>query len=408
MARELTAQGIKRLPIPEPPDTLRDYPDGRVPGLCLRVFASGRRGWYVKYRQDGRQRRYKLGDFPTLGLSEARKNAEQMRVEVRHGADPVRTRRERKDALTLGGLFEEYLEYAAGVLAPTTMGERERILRGDDLRELRQLLPAEVTPRDVAEALDRIERRGAPVMLNRTQGALSTAFRWAVQRQRAGLIANPVKQLERRFPENGRDRWLDADEIGALWRDIKCRTIGAPTALQLVLVTAQRPGEVAGLRWSQIGGSTWKMPKGYRKAKQISPPHDTHLSNLARDILSATREYHRDQKTPGHRTFVFPNPKAPEGHIKAKALAHAAQRANRVLAKDGTIEGRWTPHDLRRTAATHMTKMGADRLVVEKVLGHKDYTVAGIYDRHAYWAERVNALDAWAEHLRKIVEVGDE
>jgi len=150
------------------------------------------------------------------------------------------------------------------------------------------------------------------------------------------------------------------------------------------------------------------MPKGYRKAKQISPPHDTHLSNLARDILSATREYHRDQKTPGHRTFVFPNPKAPEGHIKAKALAHAAQRANRVLAKDGTIEGRWTPHDLRRTAATHMTKMGADRLVVEKVLGHKDYTVGGIYDRYDRWDKRTAALDAWADSLREIVEADDE
>jgi len=338
-----------------------------------------------------------------MGLAKARQKAEQMRVEVRHGADPVRTRRERKDAQTLGELFEEYLEYAAGELAPTTMKERERILRGDDLRELRQLVPAEVTPRDIAGALDKIERRDARIMLNRTQGALSTAFRWAVQRQRAGLIANPVKQLERRFLENARDRWLNADEIRAVWRDIEDRTVGAPTALQLVLVTAQRPGEVAGLRWSHVQGSTWKMPEGYRKSKKVSPPHDTHLSGLALDILSAAKEYHRSQKTPGHRKFVFPNPKAPDGHIRAMALSHAAQRANRVLVKAGAIEGRWTPHDLRRTASTHMTKLGHDRLIVEKVLGHKDTTVAGIYDRHSYQRERQEALDAWGERLREIV-----
>ena len=403
MARELTAQGIRRLPIPELPDKLRDYPDGRVPGLCLRVFASGRRGWYVKYRQDGRQRRYKLGDFPTMGLAEARKNAERMRVEVRQGADPVRARREREDAQTLGELFEEYLQYAAGELAPKTMKERERILRGDDLRGLRQLLPAEVTPNDVASALDRIERRGARIMLNRTQGALSTAFRWAVRRRHAGLIANPVKQLERRFDEVGRERWLTSDEIQAVWRDIERRAIGAPTALQLVLVTAQRPGEVAGMRWSHIDGSTWTMPAGYRKSKKVSPPHDTYLSSLALGVLSAAKEYHRSQKTPGHRKFVFPNPKAPDGHIRAMALSHAAQRANRVLIKAGTIESRWTPHDLRRTASTHMTKLGHGRLIVDKVLGHTDTSVAGIYDRHSYQKERQEALDAWGDRLREIV-----
>ena len=64
---------------------------------------------------------------------------------------------------------------------------------------------------------------------------------------------------------------------------------------------------------------------------------------------------------------------------------------------------RWTPHDLRRTAATQMTRMGHARLVVDKILGHKDTSVAGIYDRHAYWAERRAALDEWGERLRDIV-----
>ena len=403
MAKELTVQGIRRLPIPELPDALRDYPDGRVPGLCLRVFASGRRGWYLKYRQNGKQRRYKLGDFPTMGLADARKNAEQMRVDVRGGADPVRARQKRKDAQTLEDLFEEYLEYAARELAPSTIRERERILRGADLRELRQLVPAEVTPADVVTALNKIERRGAPVMLNRTQGVLGRVFRWAVQRQRAGLQANPVKQLERRFAEDGRDRWLSADEIRAVWRDIEGRTVGAPTVMQLVLVTAQRPGEVARLRWAHIQGSTWTMPAGYRKSKKLSPPHVVHLSSLALDVLSAAGEHHRAQKTPGRRRFVFASTKAPVGHITVKALADAAQRVNKALIKGGTIEAPWTPHDLRRTASTHMTALGHERLTVEKVLGHKDSSVIGVYDRNPYQKERQEALDAWGARLREII-----
>lgn len=407
MTDELTAQRIKWLPIPEPPDALRDFPDGRVPGLTLRVFVSGRRGWYLKYRQHGRQRRYKLGDYPTLGLAAARKKAERMRVEVRDGSDPVRDRRDRKDATTVGGLIEQYLDqYAPKELAPKTVAERTRILRGDDLRELRQLVPVEVTPRDLAKALDRIERRGARIMLNRTQVALSALFRWAVQRQRAGLVANPVRQLERRFKEHSRDRWLDADEILAMWHDIKGRTIGASTAMQLVLITAQRPGDVAKMQWSHIQDATWAMPEGYRKAvrgQDVAPPHDVHLSSLALEILDAVRVYHHEHKTAGRRRYVFPNPDAANGHILYNALSQAGQRVNRALRKAGRSDKRWTPHDLRRTASTHMTALGHDRLIVDKVLGHKDPTVAGIYDRHAYWDERTAALDAWAERLRDLV-----
>ena len=412
MAKELTKDGIKRLPFPEPPDLQIDFPDGRVPGLSLRVFVTGRRGWYLKYRQDGRQRRYKLGDYPTLGIADARKKAERMRVDVRDGADPARDRRERLGATTFRGLVEQYLtEYAAKNLAAKTLSERERILLHRDLKPLETLIPSEVTPADIAHALDRIEGRGSHIMLNRYQTALSAVFRWAVQRQRAGLVANPVRQLERRFSETGRDRWLSDDEIRAVWRDIAGRDVGAPTAMKLILVTAQRPGEVARIRWSDIKGSTWSMPKAYRKAvkgQDIAPPHDVHLSDLALDIIESLKEHHCRAKTVGRRKYVFPNPQAPDGHIKPKGISHAAQRSNRVLLKADSVEGRWTPHDLRRTAATHMTQMGADRLVVDKILGHKDTSVAGIYDRHAYWAERVNALDAWAEHLRKIVEVGDE
>ena len=401
----LTAQGIEALPIPE--QGQRDFADGKIDGLMLRVFESGRRSWYLRYRSDlGVQRKEKLGDFPTLGLAAARRKAERLRVEVRDGADPVRQRRERGDAATFGDLIDEYVtEYAPQALKPASLEEKTRILRGRDLAELRRLVPDEITPRDVAEALDRIERRGSPVMLNRTQSAISTVFRWAVQRRRAGLVANPVSQLETRFTEIGRDRWLKDTEIRAVWRDLDRRKVGASTALKLVLTTAMRPGEIAAMEWRHIKGSTWAMPVGYRKYKKgQSPPHDAYLSDLVLSILDDVKAYHRKQMTPGHQKFVFPNPDGPDGHIKPKALAHAAQRANRLLLKAGKVEVRWRPHDLRRTASTHLTKyLGVDRLILKKILGHADPDVTGVYDRHAYWDERTAALDSWAERLRKIV-----
>ena len=407
MAKELTARGIDALPIPTEEERLRDFSDGRVPGLSLRIFASGRRSWYLKYRQNGKQRRYKLGDYPALGLAAARQRAEAMRVGVRDGADPVRERRERLEAETVGDLVELYLaEYASKNLAPYTLTERTRILRSGDVRPLWGMIAAEVEPADIANALDRIEKRGVRTMLNRTQLALSAVFNWAAIRRRAGIVANPVKVLPRRFPEKARDRWLDTDdELRSVWHDLDGRAIGAPTAIKLVLVTAQRPGEVSAMRWSHLDGDIWRMPEGYRKkprGEDASPPHDVPLSELALSILAEVREYNARYKLPGSRKYVFPSPSSP-GHLLHNGLSQSARRVVRKLAMP-----RWTPHDLRRTAATQMTRMGHARLVVDKILGHKDTSVAGIYDRHAYTDERRVALDAWAEQLREIVEVGDE
>ena len=174
---ELTARGIANLPIPTEQERQRDHKDGRVPGLILRVFSSGRRSWHLRYRADGTPRKFKIGDYPTLSLAAARREAESLRVEVRGGADPVRERVERKEADTLGDLIEWYLEeHARKKLAPITARENERILTSPDFSPLRKLAAMSVTDADVAKALDRIERRGAMTMVNRAQSALSAVY----------------------------------------------------------------------------------------------------------------------------------------------------------------------------------------------------------------------------------------
>lgn len=398
---ELTARGIEALPIPPDEERLADYNDSRESGLCLRVFSSGRRSWYVRYRANGKRRRYKLGDYPALGLSDARKRAARLKVDVRDGEDPLHQRQERRDAETVGDLIEWYLsEYAVKHLASKTLVERERILRGKDVSYLLGMIANEVEPADVALALDRIERRNSHIMLNRTQVALSAVFKWAAIRRRAGVVQNPVKVLPRRFSEKARERVLDADEVRTVWRDVSGRSVGAPTALKLILTTAQRPGEIGAMRWAHIEGAVWRMPKGHRKrprGEDASPPHDVPLSALTLDLLAEIRVHNSKEQRDGYRLLVFPS-ESEAGHLLYNGISQAAQR----IVKRKKME-RWTPHDLRRTAATHMTGLGHGRLIVEKILGHKDPTVAGIYDRHAYWDERTEALDAWADRLQEIV-----
>jgi integrase len=231
-------------------------------------------------------------------------------------------------------------------------------------------------------------------MLNRTQMALSAVFKWAAIRQRAGIIANPVAPLPRRFTEHGRKRVLTMDEIHRVLLDIQGREVGAPTALKLALLTAQRSGEVAAMEWSQIDGSTWRMPVGFRKrvrGQQEAPAHEVHLSGAALAVLEEARALKG-------RRYVFPS-EGKAGHLQPNGLSQAALRIRQALEME-----RWTPHDLRRTAATRMIELGHSRLVVDKILGHKDASVAGIYDRHDYWEEQVEALEEWGSRIAEFGE----
>ena len=399
MRRELTARSIDALPIPTEEERQRDHPDGRVPGLALRVFASGRRIWVIKYRQDGVQRRYKLGDFSTLSLAPARRKAEAVRVEARAGHDPKRERRERQEASRLGDVIEWYLEeHARKNLAPKTASETERILLGADLAGLRKLPATEVTDADVAQALDRFERRGAKTMLNRTQTALSAVYSWAAPRRRAGIVSNPVRGLPRRFSERGKEkRHLSLEEVALVFGQIDA-TPGVPpwaeAALWLVLATAQRPGEVLGATWGHVDleARTWKMPRGYRKrvrGQQEAPPHDVPLSPIAVEVL---------RRLPQRRHgYLFPS----AGKMGHKTTTDLNQRVQRGLLKHVNVE-RFTPHDLRRTCRTQLADLGVAHHVSEKVLGHVDNSVAGVYDRYSYWDERTEALDAWSDRLLEI------
>jgi integrase len=76
---------------------------------------------------------------------------------------------------------------------------------------------------------------------------------------------------------------------------------------------------------------------------------------------------------------------------------------------DGAVEP-WRLHDLRRTAASGMARLGVALHVIEKVLGHESGAISGvaaIYNRHGYDREKRDALAAWASHVAALVDHAD-
>ena len=411
----LEAAAIERKPIPS--DGFRDFPDGK--GLRLRVWATGARTWMFRYsvKATGKTRLMKLGTYPELGLSDARKRVERYRVAIADGADPLgEQRQERAEAQadaddTLGDLIDLYLrDHAEKRLAPRTVQAYTGYLTGDEIGKMRAMPAPDVTAFDVAAWLDTYEKRGALTACNRAQSALSAVYSWAAPRRRLGVITNPVRGLPRRHSERGGEkRWLTDDEIGTVLRKInEILTDERPTvpqwaadAIYVTLATGQRPGEVVAMRWDHLTlpdadaedqHGKWSMPKGFRKkvrGQRVAPPHDV---PLAPQVVARLRAI------PDKRGYVFP---AKGGH---KSSTDVNQRIARGLLPHVDVEP-FTPHDLRRTCRTHLGRMDAPQHIAKKILGHVDSSVDAIYDRGAYWPQRTAALDAWAERLREIVNV---
>lgn len=392
MTRPLTDKTIAKL---KPPASGRaDHFDAEVPGLHLRISATGHKTWRYFYRRqpDGAQRVLTIGPG-LLPLKEARLAAKRAAVAVAAGQDPAAAkqaaRKAAKDAASVEALVERFLAEAV----------RPRLRRADEVERIfeKEVLPAwgrrkarDVTRADVKALLAPIATR-APVMANRVRAAVSRFFNWAVDADCLG--ASPATRVKAPGEEHERQRVLTAAEIRALWTaadalDPRGLPVVSPfmaAFFRLRLVTAQRGGEVPALRWAEIEGEWWTIPPARAKNGLA---HRVPLSLQARAILDGLP---RVVDSP----YVFPGRKAGQPIV-------AYQKAWQTLCEAAKLED-VVSHDLRRTAASGMASLGVPRLVIAKVLNHVEPGITRVYDRHSYDAEKKDALERWGRQVDAIL-----
>jgi integrase len=411
---KLTDRAIKALK----PKTERYevWEDGRT-GLGLRVSPAGRKSFVYMYRFDGKPRRMTLGTYPAVGLASARVKHAQAKEVLEKGQDPgalhVEKRRTERQAETVNDLAEEYLEKWAKP-RKRSANEDERILNKDVLPVWGKKKAKAIRRRDVILLLDGIVERGSPIAANRTLAVIRKMYNFGLSRDI--VDATPVAMVRAPAKENQRDRILSASEIKTFWNGLANApmTPAIKLALKLELVTAQRKGELVGARLTEfdLDDGVWTIPA--ERAKN-GIAHRVPLSPAALGLIEEARavarqaEIDRAEKLPGAEPrepeWLFPSPRG-GGSIEPKAVNHALRKA-----MDLTGRGKGpaiklknvTPHDLRRTAASGMTALGINRLVVSKVLNHVETGVTAVYDRHSYDAEKRHALEAWAAHLESIL-----
>lgn len=378
LLRSLSARAAKRIV----------YHDQALPDFGVRVSESGRCSYFVRYRTHRDERRWKtLGTHPTLPLAAARRLAGATLVEVAKGRDPVLEERVRREAATVEDFAEIYLDRYAKP-GKRSWKEDHRQLKRDVLPMIGRLPVAEVRRQDLIGIIDRVADRGAGVQANRTAALLSKLFAFA--RDRGLIELSPAQALPRAVREVSRDRVLTANEIRKVWRALEPERLGLACSLRLLLLTAQRPGEVLAMRRDDLDGMWWTLPAGVTKSRRT---HRVPLSPIAQQVLTHALSASRGDAVPG---YVFPSPR---GDGPVRWLSHASAR---IRARIPDVP-HWTPRDLRRTAATHMAQLGISRFIIGRILNHSDPSITSVYERHDYDAEKAEALAAWGERVGEIL-----
>jgi integrase len=397
---------------------------GSGAGLYLIVQPSGNKSWALRFRYGGRSKKLTLGLHPAIDLGQARSRARAAIEALDRGEDPAAAKLEltaqqhapRADPECFGVLIRRWFE-AHCMTRQRSWRETGRLIglrvvENDDgssrtFTETSGGIVARwserpihgIRRRDVRELLEASKLRGASTTANRELSALKTFFNWCVDQEILEL--NPAARVAKPAPENRRTRVLSDAEIALVWRAATIEHFPFGPFTRLLLLTGQRRGEVAGLRWREIdiGRRVWLLPK--ERAKNFRP-HAIPLSESAIALIEALPRFSGGD-------FVFGRDGLTSLSGFSKGKARLDKRVTELAGEEVEIP-EWNLHDLRRTCATTMGRLAIQPVVIEATLNHVTgvrSSIASIYNMYSYLDEKADALERWAAHVAAVVEAGD-
>jgi len=415
----------------------KEYTRREKGGFGVRVMPTGRKVFFYLYRVDGNRRflnlgTYKSKEYPNgVTLANARKDYEEERAKVKalkagraEGVDPVEKRRndkaqreEKRKAHTVADLVKEYLDRHAK-LHKRSWEADERLLNKEILPLWGKHKAEDITRRDAVLLLEGIIDRGSPAMSNQVLKITRKVFNFGIERDI--LQHTPFTGIKALAPNNSRERALSEAELHTLWDSLDKAAMSDEIrrALKLILVTAQRPGEVAGMHTSEIDDRWWTIPSARAKNGRT---HRVYLTDLALELIGPIEVTNPETGETKPKGYIFPCPhKAKEKPIEAHALAVATRRnlafpvtdskGKPLYDKDGNPATKnllgidhFTPHDLRRTAATFMAQSGEMDEVIDAVLNHAKQGVIKVYNVFKYDLQKQQALETWERKIKNIL-----
>jgi integrase len=394
--------------------------DDRETGLRIRA---GERSatWMLGTRlANGKRSRIKLGDWPSMGISDARKAAQAKKLEVAHGIDPNEIKREAvrqavqaaANRRTLGEVLDQYeavklVQLRRGAAVRRSLDGKTGVLRHFVKRE-----PASIVRAEIAEAI-RTHAIKSPMAANRNLAYARAFFNWCVVEEI--IEASPVATIKKPAKERQRDRYHSLDELREIWN--AADSLGYPFGpfYRLQILIPMRREEVAAIPLSELdlgsddapSDAVWTLPRERTKRDNaLRVP----LSPLARSIIKGAIA---DPERPTSSPFVFSmtSDTSVSGFTKAKRRLDRTIQATRekvalASGSDAVPMPHWTVHDLRTTFSTQACDiLEIDIAVVDRILNHvataTTSKIMRVYNKSELFEPRKRALAEWAKLIER-------
>jgi integrase len=395
-------------------------------GLYLRARPSGNKTWLYRYKLDNKQKWLDLGLYPTVSLSNARLEAQKAKAQRKDGVDPASTKQQLK-----ASRIAESARLKARISVTELFNRWEKLElcnhknKGVEIRRMfeKDVLPTigaipveDVKKAHVSKVVDAILERGVDRTARMILALMRQMFRFAQDRDI--IEVDPTATIRKSKigkPDIPRDRYLPEAEIKELHQKIPTANLNISTqaAIYIALSTGCRIGELLKAQWKEVdlATNTWLIPAENSK-------NGVAMTIFLSDF--ATRQFEILQSLGQNTIWCYPN-RDEASHVCEKTIAK--QVYDRQLPNDRkpmknrskhaaalTLSGgKWTPHDLRRTAATLMTALGVLPDIADKCLNHKDQKrMQRVYQLHNYDAEKKLAWKLLGERLDLLTGVPRE
>jgi integrase len=367
--------------------------DTMVPGFGVRVTETGQRTFILRMRFPGSNNpnRRAIGEYPVMGLEEARNKAAGWRSLVKEGIDPARRQVKNTFAAVANDWFVEK------VRAERKAKDVEREVTNEFVRRWGSRPITDINAIDVV-TLIRAKKHTAPAQARNLLVHLKRLFSWAADQHVYGFTLSPIAYLKPTAivgEKTGGDRVLSDQELAALWH--AAGEMGYPSGVvyRMLMLTGLRLNEVADASWPEFDfdGKLWIIPATRMKGKEYKAK--PHAVPLTREILALL------QSLPRFRggDYLF----------STSFGAKPVWMSSKVKAQLDVLMGNpppWTNHDIRRTVRSGLSRLKISEEAREAVLAHVRPGIKGTYDHHDYLEEKREALELWAERIMGLVNPG--
>ena len=386
---------VKLIESIKPTEKRQRVPDTTVQGLSLVVQPTGKKLFQYRYRFDKKDKSVTLGTVPAMSLKEARDKAVDFRRMLDVNTDPLHSQRQQKateiDRTTNSTIGAAMQRYEAEKLDKLRSGDNAKSFLREFKAEFSHLELANFSKDMFREMLRDIVKQGHSVKANRVYTHVRTFMNWV---EAEDLIEyNHLSKVKKPVEEVSRDRFLSDTEINLFWQATAADLEPWGHLYRLLLLTGQRLNECARMTEEEMmSPDHWHLSSDRVKNKK---QHDVFLPKQAQAIVF------RYDRIANNKGLIFTT-------NGSSFLRSFDKPTKRLRARMNELAGRelkhFTPHDLRRTCETGLAMLGTPQPIIDRITNHvTGRGMARVYNMHDYRAERIEAMNKWAQYVKGLI-----